>query len=85
MMEIPTQNVAAFILDLAARHGVRYEKGPYDDLAEVITRLSDDEVVLDDVDRLLMALARAKVLTVRETIALQMNYHREKFAVPKEK
>ena len=78
MIEIPTQNVEAFILDLAAKHGVRYVKGPYDDLADTLTRLSDDEVVMDDVERLLIALARAEVVTTRETLSLQLAYLREK-------
>lgn len=79
MMKIPTQNVAAYILDLAARHGVRYEKGPDDDLAvALITRLSVEEVAMDDVENLLLALARAKVVSTRELLSLQYAYLQEK-------
>lgn len=82
-MEIPTQNVAAYILDLADRHGVRYEKGPDDDLAvALITRLSVEEVAMDDIENLLLALARAKVVTTQEMMSLLGAYLDEKMGRP---
>ena len=83
MIEIPAQNVEAFILELAATHGVRYVRGPYDDLAiALITRLDDVEAVMDDIENLLLALARAKVISTREMISLHFAYFREKFGRP---
>lgn len=70
MIEIPTKNVEAFILDLAAKHGVRYVKGPLDDLADTITRLSDDEVEIDGTEQLIIALKRARVITGSEMVAM---------------
>ena len=78
MIDIPTKNVEAFILDLAATHGVRYVKGPYDDLADTITRLSDDEVVIDGTEQLIIALKRAGVITGPEMVALLGAYFDER-------
>jgi hypothetical protein len=42
--EIPTVDLRTFIADLAKRHGVVRVRTGMSALAEVITRLSDDEV-----------------------------------------
>lgn len=82
MIDIPTQNVEAFIFVLAATHGDRYVKGPYDDLADTITRLSGDEFVLDEIERLVIALERAGVIASDDVVPLHHAYLTEKFGGP---
>lgn len=77
--DIPTIGVAQFITDLAKRHNISYVKTPNDALAEVITRLSDDDVELDDVVLLLIALERAGIIPSEKVVPLHVNYLREKF------
>jgi hypothetical protein len=50
------------IHDLAAAHGVVYERTPLDTLADAHARLSDSEVTLDETELLLVALRRADVI-----------------------
>lgn len=76
--EIPNTNLRAYILELAERHGVDYTQTADDELAEIITRLSDDHVELDDVELLLIALERAGVLSSNSIVPLHINYLREK-------
>ena len=59
------------------RHHIVFEKTYGDAWAETITRLSDDDVVMDDVDRLLIALKRAGVISGREMVTLLVNYMRD--------
>ncbi|MFZ4539239.1 hypothetical protein [Propionivibrio sp.] len=80
-MIYPIRNVGDYIADLAKQSGVTYKRSPYDDLAEVITRLSGDEVEMDENEFLLFALQRAGVMTTKDVIALQLNYLREKMNV----
>jgi hypothetical protein len=60
--EIPTTGLSEFIADLAERHGVKYVQTGSGALAQVITRLADDEVVPDETEKLVIALRRAKVI-----------------------
>ena len=78
-LEIPTVDLSKFIADLAKRHGVTYTKTPFDQLAEIITNLSDDDVEMDDVEFLLIALERAGIVPSEQVVALHVNYLREKF------
>jgi len=78
---IPISGLASYIVGLAQRHGVTYIKTPYDELAEVITRLADDEVEMDDVELLLIALERAGVVASEYVVPLHINYLREKLDV----
>lgn len=55
-----------------------YIKTPSDYLAEVITNLSDDDVVTDDVEDLIVALKRAHVINAETMVALLGNYLNEK-------
>lgn len=80
LKDIPKTGLAEFIRDLAKQHNVVYVKTSYDDLAETITRLSDDDVVMDDVENLIIALERAGILPSEEVVPLHVNYLREKFA-----
>lgn len=80
-MAYPVSNVGGYITGLAKLHGVSYVKTPSDELAEVITRLSDDEVKMDETELLLFALQRSGVITTRDAIALQLSYLREQMNV----
>jgi hypothetical protein len=62
---------------LAREHGVSYAEGPNDRLAEHMSRLAGDAVVLDETERLLVGLHRAGRLTRSEMILLQAQYLRE--------
>jgi hypothetical protein len=68
------RNVEEFVRALAAEHGVTTQQDAYDRLAQVLTNLSGEEVVLDDVERLLVALKRKGVMGGREMLLLQAEY-----------
>ena len=74
-----TQSTRSCIIALADRHGVRYQRTPDDELAEVITRLSDDEVVTDDIENLVVALKRAGAISGAEMVDLLSRYLMEKY------
>ena len=78
---IPTSGLADYITGLARQHGVRYERTPDDAMAEVITALADDEVKMDNVASLLLALERAGGVPSEEVVPIHVNYLREKFNV----
>lgn len=80
-LAIPTTGLAKHIGDLARQHNVRYVRTDDDALAEVITQLSDDDVVMDEVELLLLALERAGVVDSADVVPLHVNYLREKFNV----
>jgi hypothetical protein len=77
--QLPTYGLRAYIIKLAHRHGVSYVKTPSDQLAQVITNLSDDDVEMDDVERLIIALERAGVISSEQVVPLHIHYLREKF------
>ena len=77
-MEHPATDVGGYIFSLATLHGVSYVKTSYDELSEVITRLSDDDVVMDEIEQLLIALERAGVIPSEAAVPLHLNYLREK-------
>jgi hypothetical protein len=78
---IPTSGLADYITGLAHQHGVEYKKTPDDAMADVITSLADDEVHMDNVALLLLALERAGIVLSEEVVPLHVNYLREKFNV----
>ena len=78
---IPIRGLAKYIGDLAHRHNVRYVRTPEDAMADVITRLADDDVVMDDVELMILALERAGVIASADVVPLHVNYLREKFSV----
>lgn len=55
--------VAEDIRQLAREHGMTYEASALDAWADQVTRLAGDDVELDDVENLLVALVRAKAIT----------------------
>lgn len=69
------------ILALARRSGVAYQATYEDALAEVITRLSDDNVVTDDIEDLAVALKRSGIITGNEMVDLLGQYLTEKYHV----
>jgi len=57
-----SSRTSAYVADLARRHGVAYVRTPHDAMAEVITRLADDDIVTDETEDLIVALKRAGVI-----------------------
>lgn len=82
MRPVPKRGVGEHIRKLAAQHNVAYAKTIGDEMASVITRLSGDEVEMDEVELLLIALERAGVVSSEEVLPLHVSYLREKFAGP---
>ncbi len=78
---VPTSGLEQYIIDLARQHGVCYAETADDAIAEVITRLADDEVKMDQVELLLLALERAGVVASEHVVPLHINYLREKLNV----
>jgi hypothetical protein len=68
---------AARIRELARQYHVAYIRTERDRLARHITRLAGDDVELDEIEQLLIALQRAGYLSRIEAVRLQANYLRE--------
>jgi hypothetical protein len=62
---------------MAQEHQVVCSRTEHDLLAHHITRLAGDDVRLDEIEQLLIALQRDGHLTRTEMIQLQANYLRE--------
>jgi len=62
---------------MAAKHNVAYVPTRSDLLANDITRLSSDNVRLDEVECMLIALQRAGYINRNQVIHLQARYLRE--------
>lgn len=75
---IPTSGIAEFILDLARRHGVRYVETPTDAFADTLARLAGEEIEMDEIEMLILALERAGVLPSEAVVPLHISYLREK-------
>lgn len=75
--QILLSKTASAIVDLAKEHGVTYTPTTTDVWAHDITRLADDDVMLDDIELLLIALERAGHMSREEALRLQVNYLRE--------
>ena len=83
-LKIPETGVAKYIADLAKANGVKYARVPLDDLADVITRLSDDDVTVDDdTGNLVVALRRANFIDGPGMVLLLGAYLDEKHGVKK--
>jgi len=74
---LTASSTAALIRDMAAKHNVAYVPTRSDLLANDITRLSSDNVRLDEVECMLIALQRAGHIDRNEVIHLQARYLRE--------
>lgn len=71
------RRTAAEIRALAESHGIAYTLTDIDVWAQHVTRLADDDVALDDIELLLIALQRSGHLSRPEALRLQVNYLRE--------
>ena len=76
--EIPTSGIADFVVGLARKNGIQYVRSGTDELADVITRLSDDDVFTDKTEDLIVELRRAKVIDASTMVSLLGNYLVEK-------
>ncbi len=65
------------IIRLAQQHGVSYKPTARDAWAGEVTRLADDDVTLDGIELLLIALQREGRLSRPEALRLQVNYLRD--------
>lgn len=77
MRQQPQSTTAFYIRELARKHHVHYVGTSNDVLARHITRLAGDDVELDEIERLLVALQRAGYLSRAELVRLQADYLRE--------
>jgi hypothetical protein len=68
---------AAHIRKMAREHKVAYVRTDRDTLADDITRLAGDDVRLDEIEQLLIALQRGGYLSRVEMVRLQASYLRE--------
>jgi hypothetical protein len=75
--EIPMVELSKFIFDLAKRHGVVYVRNDMSELAQVVTRLSDDDVSPDDTEKLVIALRRANIIDGATMVTLLGRYFDE--------
>jgi hypothetical protein len=77
-MSIHHQGATAIaIRKLAELHHVSYVRTRTDALAEDMSRLAGDDVVLDEIEQLLIALHRGGHLSRAELVRLQAKYLRE--------
>jgi len=74
---IPKSGFKDFIINLASYNKVEYKKTGYGELADNFTRLSDDKVEQDDVERLVIALKRNNVLNSKQMLSLLHGYLKE--------
>jgi hypothetical protein len=68
---------AARIRQMARDHHIAYVRTQRDVLAHHITRLAGDDVELDEIEQLLIALQRGGYLSRTEMVQLQAAYLRE--------
>lgn len=71
-------DVASRVRKLAQEHHVSYTAGPRDRLAHHITRLAGDDVSLDEVELLLVALQRAGVVSGKDAVLMHADYLRQR-------
>ncbi|MFZ2141539.1 MAG: hypothetical protein WAV78_32225 [Xanthobacteraceae bacterium] len=77
MSEQAETATAARIRKMAQEYHVAYVGTQSDALAHHITRLAGDDVQLDEIEQLLVALQRSGRLTRVEMVQLQASYLRE--------
>jgi hypothetical protein len=73
----PENATAASIRKMAEEYHVVYVRTPGDALAHHITRLAGEDVQLDEIEQLLVALQRSGHLSRIEMVKLQATYLRE--------
>jgi hypothetical protein len=67
-------DAAAAISTMAWTHGITADPAPIDPFADAAARLSDAEVAFDHIERLLLGLARANLITDEQRFALHAGY-----------
>ena len=77
MSEQAETAIAARIRKMAQEYHVAYVGTQSDALAHHITRLAGDDVQLDEIEQLLVALQRSGRITRVEMVQLQASYLRE--------
>lgn len=65
---------ASWIRHTARRHGVTFTEAPVDTFAVAVSRLSDAGIRLDHTEQLLLALARAGIVSDTHRFALHAAY-----------
>lgn len=80
-MTPPVSDVSSYVDSIAKQHGVSYLRAPSDKLADVITRLSGDEVTTDATEDLIVALKRANVIDGPTMVSLLGSYLDEQHSV----
>lgn len=80
-VSLPPSGYAEFINNLVRQHHVAYRHTGLTVLARDITRLSDDVVEQDEVERQVVALRKAGVINGREMLKLLQGYLRESLDV----
>lgn len=69
---------AQTIQQLAHQHGIVHHHSQLDEWGDTISRLSDNEVELDETQWLLVELGRAGILTGKDNGLLHLQYLRER-------
>jgi hypothetical protein len=80
MTKPATQSVASEVRKLARAHKVTAKRDSVSRMAECITSLSGDTVILDTVEQLLVNLKRKGVVSTSDLLAMQVRYLKEKSA-----
>jgi hypothetical protein len=75
---IPQLTAEQTIRHLASQHGITHQHSKLDELGEAFSRLSDNEVELDETEWLLVELDRANILTGLENTRLHAQYLRQR-------
>ena len=71
-------DAAAAISTMAWTHGITAAPAPIDGFADAAARMSDAEVTFDHIERLLLGLARANLVTDEQRFALHAAYLHQK-------
>lgn len=77
-LTLPDSHISEFVSALARQHRVTTTRTFTDEWGESVTRLADDPVQTDEVERLLIALKRAGKLESTDMVALLVRYLRER-------
>lgn len=78
-MAVEKRNVEEYVRALAVEHGVTLALDVYDRMAQVFTNLGGDDVQLDEVEQLLVALSKKGVIEKTERVLLHAEYLRGKW------
>jgi hypothetical protein len=68
------QGVADHIRRLASEHGVASKPDRIDNMANTFSRLSGNDVILDEIENLFVHLARGEIISQEEMFSLLEEY-----------